>query len=83
MLQLMEADVVFISEHRPLRPAGDPRDHPGIAALVKHGFDVEVLDDSIEYWGDEWFEEWTERSSWMEAFSTGWVTSSNPSAAIR
>jgi hypothetical protein len=30
----------------------DPNDHPGIAALVKHGFDVEVLDDSIEYWGN-------------------------------
>jgi hypothetical protein len=59
----MEADVTFISEHHPMRPAGDPHDHPGIAALIKHGFDVEVLDDSIEYWGDEWFEEWTRKIS--------------------
>jgi hypothetical protein len=52
MRQEMEADVVFVSEHHPMRPAEDPRDHPGIATLIKHGFDVEVLDDSIEYWGD-------------------------------
>src|SRR5258705_2877554 len=57
MRQLMEADIVFISEHRPMRSAGDPNDHPRIAALIKHDFDVEVLDDSIEYWGggdDDW-----------------------------
>jgi hypothetical protein len=46
-------------------PQEIPRDHPGIAALIKHGFDVEVLDDSIEYWGgsdDDWiFHEWTRK----------------------
>jgi hypothetical protein len=35
MLQLMEADIVFADPNNP---------DPGIAVLVKHGFDVEVLD---------------------------------------
>jgi hypothetical protein len=61
MRQPMEADVTFISEHCPARPAGDPRDHPGIVALIKHGFDVEVLDDSIEYWGGFLDKEWTRK----------------------
>jgi len=54
MLQLMEADVVFGSEYRSMHNPGDP--DPGIAALVKYGFDVEVLDNMPEYWGDEWYE---------------------------
>ena len=51
MLQLMEADVVF----------ADPSDpDPGIAVLVKHGFDVEVLDRWADYYGDDdaWPDEW-------------------------
>jgi hypothetical protein len=54
--QLMEADVVFTSDYcHPSEP------NPGIAVLIEHGFDVEVLDDSTEYWGDEWIDEWTRK----------------------
>jgi len=53
MRQLMEVNVVFASEYRPRH---DPSDHPGIAALVERGFDVEILDDVAEYWGDDWYE---------------------------
>jgi hypothetical protein len=95
--QPMEADVVFVSEHRPMRPAGDPRDHPGIAALIKHGFDIEVLDDSIEYWGGFLDKEWTRKIHIQARISIeidagarepdgdflDWATSSSPSAAIR
>jgi hypothetical protein len=58
MLELMEANVLFNLEYRPMHSTRD-HDPPGVAALVEHGFDIEVLEDRIEWLeGDEGIYEW-------------------------
>jgi hypothetical protein len=52
----MEADIVFTSEYcHPSEP------NPGIAVLIKYGFDVEI--DSTEYWdaAPDWIGDWTRK----------------------